>query len=165
MPGTDYNKPKVPVRDRTSVENLPGNSISQRGSGRQVSASTNPNVQQPGSEPLGKKLLHSFFKSTPKEVGEHLLFNTIIPGVLKTVSDAGKGAIDGVLYGTGRVQQSSQHTDYAGYSSAPKINRVSGNGPRHQNAGNLGDRIWVNDILYQSPEDAQYVLDRLVDHI
>ena len=118
---------------------------------------------------FASKLKETFIAEDARDVGDYILWDILIPTIKRTIREIIVGSADRVFLGTS-VPQSSHlvrengttrvvtRSDYSAISS--KKNTVTSL-PVANRSPNFG----INDVIFESYEDAANTLDRMVDYL
>lgn len=107
---------------------------------------------------FGKRMKEAIFGDDVEHVGSYVFYDILIPAFKKLLSDMAKGAVDMALYGDSRVRARDSGRTHVSMSSVYE-GRSEGRSERNRSRG----RNKLNDILFDSRADAEYVLEQLVD--
>lgn len=155
------------------LANAPGNSSSSKAAKLESEAERKP------LEPItsGRSKKKGFFKrvlsedngSDVQSVGEYVVVDVILPAVKRMVSDAVSQGVDRLLFGDSAPRRRNGYTPYGDrrtYSS-PGSSRIST--VRSDNRREMSYRAKAthdfNEIVYDSREEGEMVLDRISDLI
>lgn len=128
-----------------------------------------PNIERPKIEAVatgkvnkksvGRRIVNSFIPEDTPDVKDYIIFDRLIPAIKDTFVDLAVNTLEMIFYGktSGRRRRSSGgggHVDYAGASKRRE--------PERRESRRLDD---FNDIIFDSYEEADRVLDILMDWI
>ena len=119
-------------------------------------------------KPLGRKFTDAMIGADISDVKSFLIWDCLVPSLKYAILDSilmlfGEGpARRGGARNINQVQR--QNVNYAGYSS---INTGNGNRSTYQsnNQARVSTRFATDELLFDYREDAEEVLDILVDHL
>lgn len=118
------------------------------------------------------RIKEEFFGDKPDSVKNYVLYEVVIPSVKSLISSAVTGGINALLYGSGNAVPSNGARIYSGRDSAPWTSTASprridyGSASRNAYHNSLARRqIQVDDITFETREEAQYAIDRMQEYI
>ena len=114
-------------------------------------------------ESEAKRLGKKFFSEDAKTVGSHVVESVVIPSLQKLLSDAVKGAIDWLIYGSKGIKNPSGVGTISYYNRSGYVNPT----PVYTNPmlNNKPTLYAVNDIIIADRGEAEEVLLRMKESI
>ena len=118
---------------------------------------------------IGKKFKTIFFGGDFKNAGQYVVSDILLPALRNMFVDSVSGAAERVAWGEsmrnrGRRPQMGGRTTYNAIPSRPfQSTMLPGQPPRLPGSARMVNRREANDILIVSREEANLVLERLID--
>lgn len=106
-----------------------------------------------------RSFFREFFMADMKDVGSHLLHNILVPAIKNATSNMVEGAVNMLLYGDSR--KGGAKRDASGRISYNSI-YDSDRSPRRVESGRMK---LIDEVTFESRDEAMRVLDRLEDDI
>lgn len=116
---------------------------------------------------LSEKFAESFVKEDTDSVKDYVIFDVIVPAVKDIASDVITGAVDMLLYGEtrGRGRSRRRGSTKVSYDSFYRNTSRSSSHRSNSRRDERRKKENYNDILYDSRDDADEVLDTLLELI
>lgn len=117
-----------------------------------------PNKNAVKKKSRGKRLKEAIFGEDIQNVPEYVLYDVLIPALKKLFVDSVNNALGMALFGEvrGRRREGQSHVSMSSVYEGRSEGRFgSGRSARARNK--------VNDIIFDTRNDAEYVLDQLID--
>lgn len=117
----------------------------------------------------GNKVAQSFFSDNLANVGQYLVYDVIIPAAKDTLSSLTKSFVDMMLYGETKADNiqksgSRSYVSYNGYSHSRDTRTLRDSNMNRSTARyNRRAAHDFDDLVFATREDAELVLDRMVD--
>lgn len=113
------------------------------------------------------RIKEEFFGDKPDSVKNYVLYEVVIPSVKSLISSAVTGGINALLYGSGNAAPNNGGRDSAPWTSTASPRRIDyGSASRNAYRNSLARRqIQVDDITFETREEAQYAIDRMQEYI
>ena len=121
---------------------------------------------------IGKQLSETFLEDDARSVGDHLIWDILIPAAKNVISDMLTNALDMFFWGGNRGGDNRTYRDrgksYVSYSSYYDRDRRTRD--RYSNSAadhrpRRGARFDFTDITFDRREDAEEVLSFMIDHL
>lgn len=117
-------------------------------------------------EPLWKRVLEAFFGDPgERSIGDHILFDVIIPGARDLTVNSLNDGIDQVFYGESRSsrrrpqsQGQVTRTNYTNYANQPRH-------PAAREPKQVRSVRDYKDVLFETRSEADMILSRMIDHV
>lgn len=114
---------------------------------------------------LGQKMVNFLFSDKIDSVGNYLAYYILGPSLKELIFKMGTGALQMVLFGGQGGVQMPQTGWNNGYNSARRdpymYNQMSNMGYAQPQPALVGHRLTLNDISFDTKDDAYLVLDRM----
>lgn len=113
-------------------------------------------------QPLEKRLMEIIFPGSMEDIKEHMIFDVLIPGIRDNVwnmlTDGLSLLFSGSVKKKNAGKPSNGYVQYSNYS-------YGGTSTSSSSSGRTLDPPPLDDVVFNSKEDAYQVLDDLVDYI
>ena len=116
--------------------------------------------------PVGEKIKDTFVQGDIHSVGEHLLWDILIPSAKETLADMGHNLVDGMIHGDDAPARSRSRRRRNMTRESTSIDRGTGRGSR-RGYQDLHDRrsLYFDDIIVNDEDEADAVLSELKEDI
>lgn len=113
----------------------------------------------------GKKVVDFLFSDKIDSIGNYIAYNVLGPGLKELIYRMTTGALQMALFGGNSVASGGSYIPGMGYQSARRdpvnYNGMSNPGWAQPQPGYAPNRVGMNDISFDSKDDAWLVLDRM----
>jgi hypothetical protein len=118
-------------------------------------------------KPLGKRLAETFIGGDAKGVWGYVLYDVLIPAAKDMVADAGREALERMLFGDGRPSRRETRRGLGGGVGNVRYDRYSSGGRREDPRPQMSRRARAHhdfdEIILGSRAEAESVIERMFD--
>lgn len=118
---------------------------------------------------FGKKIVNFLFSDKIDSVANYLTYYILGPSVKDLIFKLATGGLQMVLFGGNQAQSSGTYIPGYGYQTARRdpipYNMMGNPGYAQPQPGFVGQRVTLNDVSFDSKDDAWLVLDRMNNEI
>ena len=121
---------------------------------------------------FGDKLKETFIAEDARDVGDYILWDILVPTIKRTIRDIIVGSADRIFLGTGTSSSQNLVREHGvtrvvtrnDYSSISSRKSAVSSIPSAKTTGR-SPNFGLNDVIFESYDDAANVLDRMVDFL
>lgn len=112
------------------------------------------------SPSITKRVASSFIQDDAKSIGEYVIFDVLLPALKDTMYEMVSRSLSMALFGTDKGTKKTGNTPYYTYAGTTYNGQSRGSTDVYSRPNGLTD-----DIIFEDREDAERVLDSLIDHL